>query len=992
LTTIESISNHMPLIGRERERALLGRLLADAAEGRGAFVLIGGDAGIGKTRLCEEIARDACAAGFLSLAGHCLEGGAPVPYLPFVEVLEAAADAMPPDAFRAALGESAAQLAVLAPGVRDVVRDIPQLAPSSAEHQRQEIFGAARDFFDRASRARPLAVFVEDVHWAGEATLLLLRYLVQFVTRRRILVVGTYRPGEQRAPDGAGATGGFERLVEQLHRSHSAELVHLPELVRSDVDLMVRALVQEEAPPEALDWIYEQAGGNPLFIEQVVKHLAEEGALVGERPPWRALGADERRAVPESVRIVIERRLQRVDETCRRVLGVAAVIGRAVDEALLAAICGESSGALADAVEQAEEARLLVRERDVAAGRLSFAHDLIRQAILSRMPASQRQDLHLRVARAIEAAPGVRDRIPQLAHHALLAGSAADAARTTEHLRAAAEQAMAATAYEAAARWYREMLRLLPAEDVAARCEAQLCAAEAQKRVSDSDAARDAFGGAAVLARESGDAGQLARAALGFARSWPTIGAVDATAIQLLRDALDAIGPRDGVRRAALTARLALQLVYSGRPEEVKELAREAVAIARRSHDAIAEARALQVLHAALWQPHHLEERLAAATAILPLAERAGDRSVALWGQRPRIADLLELGDVEAVEAEVAAYEQGAALSRQPIYRWQAAVRLAMLAIFHGHFDEGERLAQRALEIGRQAEGQNLIAAFGGQLLVVRWQQGRLGELEGLIRASRQNQPQASIWLAALAFTACETGRPDEARTEFAELARDDFAAIPDDDTSLTALVLASLVCGALADAESAADLYGRLLPYDGRNIVVSEGVACVGAAAHYLGMLAAAARRWDDAERHFTQAAAMNERTGGRPWLAHAYHEHARMLLARRRPGDRAHAVQLLRMALGIARDLGMRGLQTAVEQRLRSWKAPPDERGLTRRELEVLRLIAAGRSTKEISDELVLSVRTTARHITNIYAKIGARNRADATAYALRRDSPAG
>jgi DNA-binding CsgD family transcriptional regulator len=292
------------------------------------------------------------------------------------------------------------------------------------------------------------------------------------------------------------------------------------------------------------------------------------------------------------------------------------------------------------------------------------------------------------------------------------------------------------------------------------------------------------------------------------------------------------------------------------------------------------------------------------------------------------------------------------------------------------------------LELGRQAEGQNLIAAFGGQLLVIRWQQGRTDELKPLIEASHRNEPGLPLWTAVLAFIESESGRKAEARAHFEELAADRFASLSREDSGLVVLVLASLVCSALADGIRAERLYELLQPYEGRNIVVSEGVAAVGAASQFLGMLAATARRFDEAERHLDDAIALNTRTGGRPWLAYSQYEMARLLLTRRRPGDRKKAGEHLRAALGIARDAGMRGLQDQIERILRSHKRLTPDRpdGLTRREQEVLRLIAQGRSTREISEELVLSGRTTARHITNIYAKIGVRNRVEATAYALR------
>ena len=270
----------------------------------------------------------------------------------------------------------------------------------------------------------------------------------------------------------------------------------------------------------------------------------------------------------------------------------------------------------------------------------------------------------------------------------------------------------------------------------------------------------------------------------------------------------------------------------------------------------------------------------------------------------------------------------------------------------------------------------------------MRWQQGRTGELKPLIEASRKNEPGVALWAAVLAFIESESGRQAEARAQFEELAADRFESLTREDSGLVVLVLASLVCTALGDGIRAEQLYGLLLPYEGRNIVVSEGVAAVGAASQYLGMLAATARRPDDAERHLRDAIQLNSRTGARPWLAQSQYELARVMLSRRRTGDRKASGELLRAALGIARDGGLRGLQDKIERMLRSHRRLTPERpdGLTGREQEVLVLVARGKSTREISEQLVLSTRTTARHITNIYAKIGARNRVEATSYAMR------
>jgi DNA-binding CsgD family transcriptional regulator len=996
IRTEPEIAPRTPFVGRQDELEAVRRMVAEAAAGRGSFALVAGDAGAGKTRFCEESAQFATDAGSLVLTGRCPEGDTPLPYLPLLEMLESAASMMPPDDLRAAMGASAPQLAAVAPHLRIVLPDIPVLAPVPPEHERQDVFAAVRDFFDRASRARPLLLIVEDLHWADAPTMLLIRHLVTFVPHRRVVVLATYRPDEVAAADERRAPGAsLSGLVDQARRTRGASVLQLGDLAEHDVTRIIAALAGREPPPEIVSRVYARTGGNPFFVEQIVAHLLEEGRLLDDAGEWIVaplLVEDD--VVPESVRAVIAQRLRRVGDACASTLVAAAVAGRGCEYDVLAAAVDMPPGALLDALDEAERANLITSSRSGAAVRLTFTHELIRETLLGSVSLPRLQRLHLRFADAIASRTAGDDREADIAHHLLRAGSLADPARTVRHALAAASRAMTATAFEQAAALYFRALELVPPDERRQRCELLLAAAEALKRVSDSEVARAAFREAAALARTIDAAPLLVRAALGFARSWPRISSVDAEAVELLRAALAVVPEDDESTRSRILSRLALQLLYAGEPEEVKARAREAVAAARRAQDRLSLARALQVLHAALWEPAGLQERLAAATEILALAPQIGEPTVALWGQRPRIADLMELGDVAAAEAELDAYERLAAESRQPIFIWQAAVRRAMMAIFYGQLDEGERLAQRALELGRRAEGQNLIAAFGGQLLVVRWQQGRLGELRALAEASHHNEPGTKLWSAVLAFIETEDGRIPQARAAFEALAADRFASLPNEDSRLTIIVLAALVCAALGDGLRAEQLYDLLLPYEERNIVVSEGVACVGAAAHYLGILAVAARRTDDAERRFAQAIEMNARTGGRPWLAHSQFEYARLLLARRRPGDRGRARDLLRTSLGIARDLGLRALQAKIDRELMARRRlaadAPD--ALTAREEEVLDLIARGLSTRQISERLTLSPRTTARHITNIYAKIGARNRADATAYALRRSSATG
>jgi tetratricopeptide (TPR) repeat protein len=205
---------------------------------------------------------------------------------------------------------------------------------------------------------------------------------------------------------------------------------------------------------------------------------------------------------------------------------------------------------------------------------------------------------------------------------------------------------------------------------------------------------------------------------------------------------------------------------------------------------------------------------------------------------------------------------------------------LAMKATFVGHFAEGERLALEALATGQRLRGHEALGLFSVQMFTLRREQGRLQELASVVRSFVQRHPATSTWRPGLALIYCELGLATEARAEFESLAAKDFAGIPRDARWLMCIVYLAEVCAFLGDTDRAPMLYDFLTPHDGFNLVVGPSAACFGAAARYLGLLAATMVRWDDAQRHFENALAMNARMGAKPGLAHTQREFAAMLL----------------------------------------------------------------------------------------------------------------
>ena len=437
-----------PMVGRDAERDELIRRLEMAIGGQGSLVMIGGEPGIGKTRLTETVLDEARRRGCMCLVGHSYEMEGAPPYVPFIEMLEYSARVVPPAAFRHALGDSASEVSKLLPELRRTFTDIPPPLEVPAEQQRWQLFNAYRDFVVRSCRMSPFVVVLEDLHWADEPSLQLLLHIAPSFASLPLLVIGTYRDVE------LDVTRPFAKVLETLLRQRHATRMALRRLPASGVDALLAAMSGRPAPKSLARVIFEETEGNPFFVEEVFQHLREEGRVFDDRGEWRSDVRVETLDVPEGVRLVIGRRLERLNDTTRRVLTTAAVIGRSFGLPLLEALDDTGGDAVLDAVEEAERAHLLAPQRTGRETRYLFAHELIRQTLADALSLPRRQRLHTKIAAAIERVyAGALDKhVSALGHHLYQAGAGADPEKTSHYLIKAADEARAAAAHEDALR------------------------------------------------------------------------------------------------------------------------------------------------------------------------------------------------------------------------------------------------------------------------------------------------------------------------------------------------------------------------------------------------------------------------------------------------------------------------------------------------------------------------------------------------------------
>jgi DNA-binding CsgD family transcriptional regulator len=379
---------------------------------------------------------------------------------------------------------------------------------------------------------------------------------------------------------------------------------------------------------------------------------------------------------------------------------------------------------------------------------------------------------------------------------------------------------------------------------------------------------------------------------------------------------------------------------------------------------------------------------MALATEAIARAEEADDTELEWWGSVVLLWDHAEAGDLER---ERHAFEMSLEQSRTaptPFKAWSHDNFRAQFALREGHYAAAEEFFLLAI-------GELPITYSPWPLLYLRREQGRLHEIAAALEPLTDVHTVWKTRHALRVLLAIELGRED-AGALFDEMAARDFADVPVTERWLDALAVLAEACVILGAPRprQAQLLYDLLLPYSDRLMAVLVEITHLGAVSRFLGMLATLLGRWNDAERHFEHALALNERMGLRPFVAHTQHAWADTLVKRGDTSDIDRARELNAQALAAAREIGMVRLQRmaeALETRLMHVAPPTTGRpfgpvDLTQREAEVLRLIGAGRNNPEIAEALFLSVRTVERHVENLYRKIGVRSRAEAIAFALR------
>jgi DNA-binding CsgD family transcriptional regulator/transcriptional regulator with XRE-family HTH domain len=997
------------LVGRQRELEILHGAVDRAVSGNGSVVLIGGEPGVGKTRLAGDLADYAAHQGFFPIWGRCLEDEGAPSYWPWVQVLRVALDSRDRVTLQHAMGLGASDLAQLLPELHELWPDLPRLM-IEGEAARFRLFDSVTTFLRNVSGHQPLLIVLDDLQWADRSSLQLLEFLGRSIQSDPLVVLALYRDSEvDQNPPLAGT-------IVEVNREPANQHIAMRGLSESEVQEMIRTLSDGGIPEDLAPTISARTGGNPFFVGEIVGLLDALPAASQHRqhPNWT-------RVIPLGVRELIRQRLGRVSPRCRELLAVASVIGQEFDLRLLSGVSEQPAADLLDPLDQAVRARL-IDDPPEAKFPYRFVHDLIRETVYDDLRPTRRLRLHERVALTLERLheSNLAPHYGRIARHFVLAAPIAGHERAVHYLTLAGDLAMRHVAYSNAADHFSEAIDLLEHYGSAngeQRAEAVLGLAEAWRRAGDIPKAREAFQAAADLARSVKLPKHFARAAIGFSGGIVLLGRYDTAAIALLDEAAELLGPEDSALKAQCMARsaLAFEGYEKERPPERLTLSQRAVDIARRVGDPEALAVALHVHHQDLRRTGDVSRytRSTVPQSMVEAAADAGNLELLFTGRCWRMFGPLLTGDMPLVDSLIRDCQQLAAELRQPFYTYVLTGIRAMRAVLSGRLSDAGELAEQARLLGEEVGVPSLHRVFWEWLLKFHLsaELDRLEDLDPLALDTLERMSESPNldsplrWQVVAAQIAVMRANgligADGTRHQTETLARvTDFRALVANlgvrrhngwiSHCLYATVHLAHAAAIVNDTDSARVMHEWLLP-DARFVATVGGAfMCVGSVAHYVGLLSTTLSWWDDAERHFATALATNERIGARPFAARTRYAWADMLLRRGRRDDRERARRLLTDAGLAAAEIGIVSLQRQVSELGSHYfgqpspdaaPSPASDRistsprypaGLTPREADVLRLLARGYSNRQIADELFIALRTAENHVSHVLDKL--------------------
>ena len=810
-------------------------------------MLVGGEAGIGKTTLVGEAAtRSGWSVGW----GTCADADRAPAFWPWTTALRGlratGLDDVPP-------GSDAVEMARLFPELAEPGSRAIE-PPADPEAARLRLFDAVARSLERIARRAPVFVVLDDLQWADESTLELLTFVTRPYRPVPLVLVAAYRHDELD-PGRAAA------VAELAARGESLQLHGLDE---SEVHQLIGTVA---GPGTAGTWaaeVYRRTDGHPFLVHQLAELLADP--------------AQPSDAVPEAARELVLRRVDRLGDGGRRLVEAAAVAGTELVPDVLGEVCGIDAAELAERVDDGVRAGVLVA--GAAGSRTRLAHDLVRETVAATLPVATRLELHRRLVATLERrrARGLPVEAADVARHAAAAVPVLGGAPAVQWARAAAGAERARLAFAEAATHLARARRAV--EDAAAPdtgpqlVDLLVEEADARARTGHPAAARGLLDDARRRAAALGDADRLGRVALGGRRLGARFAMSRDAVVEELETALAGVRGAGTALEAELTAGLARELHHSVPAHRARAvpLSEQALDAARALDDEATLAACLLARHDVLWTPGRAGDRLELAREITALAARTGDTERHAEGLLLTANALLEQGSA-AFRAVLGDYLHAVDGFGQPRHDYVALTRRGALAVVDGRLDDAERLIDEA-----SALGDRIGEPDTGNV--------RMSQMLGLVRARgdpdllRATAAEAVRWwvgvpshahAVAAGFLAL-SGEPDDLegarRNLDVVLALDTWR---DDRSYLWSVFVGGMTTAAvrLDDRAVCAELLAELEPVTGACGVNGALVCFMGSNAHWAGLLAAALGRRTDAEHWLGQALDVHRRLGARAWEA---------------------------------------------------------------------------------------------------------------------------
>ena len=980
----------LTVVGRVAELSTLTAALGDADAGRGSTVFVVGESGIGKTRLVTAFAEHASQRGFTVATGRAYPVETGVPYAVFSDALLPILRSLEPSLLTLLTRGGTAELMQLFPALDTDQHASASVRGDPAELKARLLWNCSQ-FLSRFAAKRPLLIILENLQWADSASLEMLHFVARQISNDRVLLVGTHNDPDHRVSASLRAA---EYSLRGLGNTQRIRLAPLP--LDAVSELLERMFGTEPAKTRQFaERLHHWTGGNPFFIDETLKALVERGRLRESGGAWTGWDVEELH-VPATIRDAVLARLGELSGAARKLADMTAVLGNRATHDELAAVSGLEHDSLIAAIDELRGADVLTEREDAADIVYDFSHPLLQETLYAELGLARTRTLHGAIAEALEGLYGehAASHVGELAFHYARGDTKRLAAKAVQYLRAAGRDASAKYANREAADYLTAALAIAESSGGDGNEEMHEVVtdlARVRQRLGDYPAALALWQRALESARRDDDPGRIAaiERAIGLGRYWG--GSFDA-ALTHYDAAIEAARRAGDLRLEArvLIARAScLQAI--GRTADSRAEIERALEIATTIGDdgLLARAhRALVLLF--VWTGPADKAREHGAIAIA-LAESSGQRSVA-WSAHWALAMLGGLsGKSEEIRRHLVDAHRIADELRSPLFRvWTAEVEIEYASGI-GDWDEGVALAERTIEMARTLGQRTLLPRVLVWLGLLHLGRGDVARGKACVDEAWElsvTNDSSSAMRDVFSVVPAHIGRAAYHLTmrQYADAIRVGEQGLRIADRSghvgwaihrlMPIIAEASLWAADLRRASSLADRMRRESTALGQQLGLAWADAC-DALVQQLG---------GNTERAVSLLRGAAEALEAIPFVADAARVRRQLAHALAESGDPDAATRELRRAHEVFAHLGANPELDATRDQLRELGARPPTRaatqgvaGLTGREVEIVRLVAARRSNKQIGTALGISARTASTHLSNIFGKLGVESRGE-------------